>query len=91
MTTKWAWGDEFQGMERVVEKILLQNMTLPGWVNWLAQDADGTWWAFEIEPLMHDQGWYENEIGRCVRLVQEQANRDWELTLMRYHSEQQQI
>ena len=43
-------------------------MVLPGgWVHWLAQDADGAWWGFEVEPLMHDSGWYENEVGRYIR------------------------
>lgn len=83
MTTKWALDDGFQGMLQLIEKILLQNTKLPEWVNWLAQDANGTWWGFEIEPLPHHQGWYENEIGRCVHLLQEAANHQWEQTLTR--------
>jgi hypothetical protein len=35
---------------------------LPDWAEWLAQDADGAWWAFEAEPNQHDRGWYENEV-----------------------------
>lgn len=30
---------------------------LPGWVEWLAQDADGTWWAYEAEPNQQERGW----------------------------------
>ena len=41
---------------------------LPHWVCWLAQDANGRWWAFEAEPNEYDQGWYENEVGRCLQL-----------------------
>ena len=54
---------------------------LPDWVNWLAQDADGTWWGFEVEPLQHHQGWYENEVGRYIKITTEVANPDWQNTL----------
>lgn len=45
-----------------------RGIELPAWVNWLAQDADGTWWGFEIEPNESHQGWYENEWGRYLKL-----------------------
>jgi hypothetical protein len=54
---------------------------VPGWVRWLAQDADGTWWAYEAEPNQQDHGWYENEVGRIVRLGQAAPPADWEATL----------
>ena len=41
---------------------------LPEWVAWIAQDADGAWWAYEAEPNKQDRGWYENEVGRIIRL-----------------------
>lgn len=56
---------------------------LPGWVAWVAQDADGTWWGFEIEPLPHDSGWYENEVGRCIRIERTALDTDWRSTLER--------
>jgi hypothetical protein len=56
---------------------------LPEWVRWLAQDADGSWWGYEVEPLQQDHGWYENELGRHVRLHREPANPRWEETLFR--------
>jgi len=62
---------------------MTQRMTFPGWVNWLAQDADGTWWGFEVEPLQHDTGWYENEIGRYIRLEAGTGNPAWRDTLRR--------
>ena len=49
----------------------------PNWVNWIAQDADGTWWGYEIEPLQHDKGWYENEVGQCVKLKSMSPNTKW--------------
>jgi hypothetical protein len=61
----------------------LQNSGLPTWVHWLAQDADGTWWGFEAEPHPHHQGWYENEVGRCLQLHSEAANPHWLQTLVR--------
>lgn len=41
---------------------------VPAWVAWVAQDADGAWWGYEAEPNLMDRGWYENEVGRIVRL-----------------------
>lgn len=58
--------------------------TIPDWVSWLAQDADGTWWGYEAEPHQHHAGWYENEIGRSIKLDQAIPNADWSKTLTRY-------
>ncbi|MBI1422861.1 MAG: hypothetical protein GC149_05280 [Gammaproteobacteria bacterium] len=55
---------------------------LPGWVRWLAQDADGAWWGFEVEPNQSHQGWYENELGRCLKLRQAAPNPDWQSSLI---------
>ena len=54
---------------------------VPAWAKWLAQDADGTWWAYEAEPNQLDHGWYENEVGRIVRLGQTTPLDDWASTL----------
>ncbi|MEW5968197.1 MAG: hypothetical protein AB1720_14595 [Pseudomonadota bacterium] len=56
---------------------------VPAWAAWLAQDADGTWWAYEAEPNKQDHGWYENEVGRIQRLGKTSAPVDWEATLTR--------
>jgi hypothetical protein len=56
---------------------------LPDWAAWLAQDADGTWWAYEAEPNQQDRGWYENEVGRIARLGRTAPPVDWEATLTR--------
>jgi hypothetical protein len=56
--------------------------SLPDWVHWLACDADGTWWGYEAEPHRHEHGWYENEIGRLIRLEQSAAPaKDWKNSL----------
>ncbi|MBN8779245.1 hypothetical protein [Thiobacillus sp.] len=55
---------------------------VPAWAAWLAQDADGVWWAYEAEPNKQDKGWYENEVGRIARLGQSAPPPDWEATLI---------
>ncbi len=56
---------------------------VPEWVGWLAQDADGTWWGYEAEPNQQHNGWYENEVGRIVRLGMGTPPADWTATLTR--------
>lgn len=62
---------------------------LPDWVKWLAQDADGSWWGYEVEPLQHFSGWYENEVGQYIRIeqgAQRTSNADWRGTLLHLNS-----
>jgi hypothetical protein len=56
---------------------------LPNWAHWLAQDADGTWWAFEHEPNLADSAWYENEVGRSLRLGAGTVSDDWKGSLIK--------
>lgn len=56
---------------------------IPDWVAWLAQDADGAWWGYEAEPNRHHRAWYENEVGRIVRLGKTAPPANWESTLIR--------
>ena len=46
----------------------ISDLEIPHWVNWLAQDADGTWWGYQVEPLQNHSGWYENEVGQIIKL-----------------------
>ena len=55
---------------------------IPQWVQWLAQDADGQWWGYEAEPNRSHNGWYENEVGRFIRLDRGEANPEWAGSLM---------
>jgi hypothetical protein len=55
----------------------------PSWANWLAQDQDGTWWAYEVEPLQFHKGWYENEVGRYHKLKEEKPALNWREQLFR--------
>jgi hypothetical protein len=43
-------------------------ITLPEWVHWLAQDEDGSWWGYQVEPLQNHRGWYENEVGQHIKV-----------------------
>jgi hypothetical protein len=55
---------------------------IPEWAEFLAQDADGTWWAYEAHPNEHDTGWYENEVGRIQRIGRMAAPEDCHATLV---------
>jgi hypothetical protein len=59
------------------------DVPLPDWVLWIAQDADGCWWAYQAEPLQHHQGWYENEVGQRLKLADAPANPHWRDALFR--------
>jgi hypothetical protein len=56
---------------------------IPDWVCWIAQDADGVCWGYEVEPNLSHCSWYENEVGKVVRLGKCDQNIDWNLTLKR--------
>ena len=57
--------------------------TLPSWARWLAQDADGTWWAYEHEPNEGAASWYENEVGITRRLIKQPVESDWRRSLVK--------
>jgi len=56
---------------------------IPAWVCWIAQDEDGAWWGYQVEPNLSHQSWYENEVGNRVRLGKGTRNSDWVSTLKR--------
>lgn len=60
---------------------LQNNDNIPDWVTWLAQDEDGAWWGYSVEPLEFSRGWYENEVGQRIKLNQSKTNPDWKNTL----------
>ncbi|HHJ12738.1 MAG TPA: hypothetical protein ENK00_06100 [Chromatiales bacterium] len=60
---------------------------LPAWARWLAQDGDGSWWVYEVEPLRYHAGWYENELGRRWRVGQGPPRADWGERLWRLRSD----
>jgi hypothetical protein len=72
---------------RKIHMTTFRDRPLPAWVNWLAQDADGSWWGFEVEPNQSHLGWYENEIGRCQKLWQDGPNSAWQSSLVQVRHE----
>jgi len=71
------------GTVTLMKNSVLNQDRLPAWVRWLAQDANGTWWGFEAEPHQADTSWYENEVGRYVRLETGEPNPQWRESLRR--------
>lgn len=68
-----------------MEKSSLSAMlpTIPTWAEWIAQDEDGTWWAYKAHPNQQHHGWYESEVGRIQCLGQTAAPLDWQTTVRR--------
>lgn len=60
---------------------------IPVWVAWIAQDRNGAWWGYSVEPLRHDSGWYENEVGHCIQLAVTNDIQHWEDSLLRVNHE----
>lgn len=56
---------------------------IPDWVCWIAQDEDGVWWGYQVEPNLSHLSWYENEVGNSVRLGKTDKNPEWVSTLKR--------
>jgi len=65
---------------------LKNNNKLPLWVRWKAQDADGAWWGYSVEPLEFSEGWYENEVGQRIKIEQSQANSNWKNSLTKVNN-----
>ena len=60
---------------------LKNNEILPKWVKWKAQDEDGAWWGYSVEPLEFSNGWYENEVGQRIKIKQCKRNPNWKNSL----------
>ena len=63
------------------EPLPFDKNTLPEWVCWIAQDCSGAWWGYEAEPNQAHDGWYENEVGQIVKIMDGQVNPAWQETL----------
>lgn len=56
---------------------------IPDWVCWIAQDEDGIWWGYQVEPNLSHKSWYENEVGNSVLLGKAGKDGDWLSSLKR--------
>ena len=61
----------------------LEKLQVPDWVRYMAQDEDGCWWGYSVEPLMNHRGWYENEVGQNIKLLESEEKSDWENSLIK--------
>ena len=62
----------------------LTGVNVPAWVRFIAQDSDGSWWGYSVEPLQNHRGWYENELGKNIRLMGGVASANWQSMLLKY-------
>lgn len=56
---------------------------LPEWANWVAQDACGTWYCYEKEPIAYDSAFDTPKVGNYEFIVTGQPNASWRDTLQR--------
>lgn len=59
------------------------SVSVPEWVRFVAQDSDGSWWGYSVEPLLNHRGWYENELGLNKKLINTEANDVWRESLIK--------
>ncbi len=64
----------------------LSGISVPAWVYYVAQDSDGSWWGYSVEPLQNHRGWYENELGENIKLVESAACENWRQNLFIYRN-----
>jgi len=62
----------------------LADISVPEWVRYIAQDSDGSWWGYSVEPLQNHRGWYENELGQNKKLLQATVSDNWRNMLFKY-------
>lgn len=67
----------------------LRGVNVPQWVRFIAQDSDGMWWGYSVEPLENHRGWYENEVGKHIKLLQSAVDGEWKKSLFVYRSAQE--
>jgi len=60
------------------------SVDVPEWVRFIAQDSDGSWWGYSVDPLQNHRGWYENELGKNVKLLQGKVVGDWRDNILIY-------
>lgn len=53
----------------------------PEWANWIAQDANGSWWYFEYEPSAIGCWWWSDVDGKFELVRKDAHNPNWRSTL----------
>lgn len=52
-------------------------------LNWIAQNENGIWWGFEIEPVVGEKDWENQNNGMKILLKEEAPNQNWKDTLQK--------
>lgn len=52
-------------------------------LNWIAQNEDGVWWGFEVEPVVGETDWENQNNGMKILLKEEASNKNWKDTLQK--------
>ncbi len=79
MTYTWTMNTYTILMSTLLETL---PFSIPERFHWVAQDSNGAWWGYTVEPHRSDFGWYENEVGESERLG-ETAPVNWEQSLLK--------
>ena len=84
-TTTISRGEMEHLLERIEElksgKVV--TATVSRKLNWIAQNENGVWWGFEIEPIVGTEGWENQQNGMKVMLKEEGSNENWKETLQK--------
>ena len=64
-------------------KSITKKIVLPDWANWLAQDCNGDWWAFEFVPISDKFGGWNSPDGEDQRICTGVIRKPWNKTLQR--------
>lgn len=55
----------------------------PEWANWIAQDANGSWWYFEHEPSAVGSCYWDGGFGKLGFVRKDAPSPNWRTTLAR--------
>ncbi len=53
---------------------------VPDWTKWVAQDEDGQWYAYDMEPILADNEWALNPEANYCDKINMKAE-DWKNSL----------
>jgi len=63
----------------MAEKTVSLKIMLSIWTRYIAQDADGTWWECEEEPMADNEAWMK--IGKCSVIAKGRPPKDFTKTI----------
>jgi len=67
-----------------MDRKILINVSLPGWVKWRAQDADGMWYGYDYPPAIYEDTMVWDKLdSEEVFLCKGVPTKNWRKTLKR--------